>query len=79
MLGGKGPSDVDTPDDDADEDDEANDIDINILKDKLKSVEKELEETRRTSDQRLHQYKRSGDLAKNKIATALICILVKLL
>ena len=54
VLGGKGPSDVDTPDDDADEDDEANDSDINILKDKLKSVEKELEETRRTSDQHLH-------------------------
>ena len=65
---------MDKHDDEADEDEEANDSNINSLKQKLETVEKELEETRHTSDQRLHQYKRSSDLAKNKIATATRCL-----
>lgn len=75
VLGGNGPSDaMDKHDDEADEDEEANDSDINSLKQKLVTVEKELEETRHASDQRLHQYKRSSDLAKNKIVTATRCL-----
>ena len=75
VLGGNGSTDVmDKHDDEADEDEEANDSNINSLKQKLETIEKELEEARHSSDQRLHQYKRSSDLAKNKIATATRCL-----
>ena len=56
------------------EEDSVEDKEIASLKQKLESVEKELAETSNTSSQRLHQAKRAGDLAKNKIATATKCL-----
>ena len=47
---------------------------IDCLKRKVVTMEKEVEENRKNLEQRLHQAKRNGDLAKNKITTATECL-----
>ena len=44
------------------------------LNEKIVHIEKEADETRKSFEQRLHQAKRNGDLAKNKISTATECL-----
>ena len=44
------------------------------MRDRIASMEKEHKDSKKCLEQRLHQSKRNGDLARNKIATATECL-----